>query len=188
MPVPARVPGHDGRYRFREYEPRDRKVLGVLRAVAHDEPPSEAWGKPPADEVVHRTVVLCDEQERGRVVGAARVIQQDDTRVSHLQFVCVEDGRRGRGLGTALVRWSEVVGREIFGARKAEMEVDRENQAARRLYERLGYAHEVDASAAARAWAENPLIRRMLGPPRVLKLVKDISESEGEAAAGTAAA
>ena len=49
-------------------------------------------------------------------------------------------------------------------------------------------AHEVDASAAARAWAENPLIRRMLGPPRVLKPVKDISESEGEAAAGTAAA
>ena len=77
MPVPARVPGHDGRYRFREYEPRDRKVLGVLRAVAHDEPPSEAWGKPPADEVVHRTVVLCDEQERGRVVGAARGMAQD---------------------------------------------------------------------------------------------------------------
>ena len=186
MPVPARVPGHDGRYRFREYEPRDRKVLGILRAVAHDEPPSEAWGKPPADEVVHRTVVLVDEHERGRVVGAARVIQQDDTRVAHLQFVCVEDGRRGLGLGTALVRWSEVIGGE-FGARKTELEVDRENVAARRLYERLGYAHEVDASAAARAWAENPLIRRVLGPPRVLKFVKDISESEGEAAARASA-
>ena len=186
MPVPARVPGHDGRYRFREYEPRDRKVLGILRAVAHDEPPSEAWGKPPADEVVHRTVVLVDEHERGRGVGAARVIQQDDTRVAHLQFVCVEDGRRGLGLGTALVRWSEVIGRE-FGARKTELEVDRENVAARRLYERLGYAHEVDASAAARAWAENPLIRRVLGPPRVLKFVKDISESEGEAAARASA-
>ena len=188
MPVPARVPGHDGRYRFREYEPRDRKVLGVLRAVAHDEPPSEAWGKPPAEEVVHRTVVLCDEQERGRVVGAARVIAQDGNRVAHLQFVCVEDGRRGLGLGTALVRWSEVIGRESFGARKAEMEVDRENEGAIRLYRRLGYAHEADASAASRAWAENPLIRRMLGPPRVLKFVKDISESEGEAAAATSAA
>ena len=188
MPVPARVPGHDGRYRFREYEPRDRKVLGILRAVAHDEPPSEAWGKPPAEEVVHRTVVLCDEQERGRVVGAARVIAQDGNRVAHLQFVCVEDGRRGLGLGTALVRWSEVIGRESFGARKAEMEVDRENARARRLYQRLGYALEVDASAAARAWAENPTIRRMLGPPRVLKFVKDISDtSAGETEARAAA-
>ena len=89
---------------------------------------------------------------------------QDGTRVAHLQFVCVEDGRRGLGLGTALVRWSEVIGRESFGARKAEMEVDRENAGAIRLYERLGYAREADASAAARAWADNPLIRRMLGP------------------------
>jgi hypothetical protein len=56
------------------------------------------------------------------------------------------------------------------------------------LYERLGYALEVDASAAARAWAENPTIRRMLGPPRVLKLVKDISDtSAGETEARAAA-
>ena len=68
------------------------------------------------------------------------------------------------------------------------MEVDRENAGARRLYERLGYALEVDASAAARAWAENPTIRRMLGPPRVLKFVKDISDtSAGETEARAAA-
>jgi ribosomal protein S18 acetylase RimI-like enzyme len=177
------VPGHDGRYRFREYEPRDRKVLSILRAVAHDEPHTDAWGKPPASGVVHRTVVLCDEQERGRVIGAARVIAQDATRIAHLQFVCVEDGKRGLGLGTALVRWTEVTGKESFSARKVELEVDRSNEKARRLYERMGYALEIDSSVAARAWSANPTMRRMLGPPRVLRLVKDLMKSDASQAA-----
>ena len=90
MPTPARVPGHGGRYRFREYEPRDRKVVGILRAIAHHEEPTEEWGKPPSDAVRHITVVVADCEENHRVVAAARVIANDD-RVAHLQFVSVEE-------------------------------------------------------------------------------------------------
>lgn len=178
MPVPARVPGHGGRYRFREYEPVDRKVLGILRAVAHDEPPTEAWGKPPHQSIVHRTVVVTDELERGRVIGAARVISQDDTdfpRVAHLQFVCVEEDKRGNGLGSALVRWTETVSDEQFRASLLELEVDRKNTRAIALYEKLGYQQQQETSAASKAWSENPVIRRMLGPPRVLRFVKAIA-------------
>ena len=175
MPVPARVPGHGGRYRFREYKPRDRKVLAILRAIAHDEPPTEAWGKPPADSILHRTVVLTDEEERGRVIGAARVLAGTETeRVAHLQFVCIEDVYRDQGLGTALVHWTEVIAGETFGSRHVELEVDRNNERALSLYARLGYLHKQDASAASKAWTENKTIRRMLGPPRVMRFVKDL--------------
>ena len=179
MPTPARVPGHGGRYRFREYEPRDRKVVGILRAIAHHEEPTEEWGKPPSDAVRHITVVVTDGEENHRVVAAARVIANDD-RVAHLQFVCVEEERQGIGLGGALLDWIETASRDEWGHRVVELEVERHNSRAMALYERRGYAHREDNSAVARVWSENPMIRRLLGPPRVLRFVKSLEPASDE--------
>jgi ribosomal protein S18 acetylase RimI-like enzyme len=166
------VAGHDGRYAIRPYEPRDRNVVGLLRALAHDEDPDNGdWGKPPHPSVTHRTAVLTDATENARVVGAARVIC-DGARTAHLQFICVEEERRGLGLGGALLAWVEAIAAEAFGAREVELEVDRSNDHAQAVYRKRGYAHEEETSAANRAWSENPTIRRVLGPPRVQRFVK----------------
>ena len=179
MPTPARVPGHGGRYRFREYEPHDRKVVGILRAIAHHEEPTEEWGKPPSDAVRHITVVVADCEENHRVVAAARVIANDD-RVAHLQFVSVEEERRGIGLGGALLDWIETASRDEWGHRVVELEVERHNSRAMTFYERKGYAHREDYSAVARVCSENPMVRRMLGPPRVLRFVKSLKHASDE--------
>ena len=53
-------------------------------------------------------------------------------------------------------------------------QVDRGNVRAQELYARNGYAHTPEHSAAARAWFDNPAIRRMLGAPRVLRYLKPL--------------
>ena len=143
-----------------------------LSARSRDEDPDKGdWGKPPHPSVTHRTAVLTDATENARVVGAARVIC-DGARTAHLQFICVEEERRGLGLGGALLAWVEAIAAEAFGAREVELEVDRSNDHAQAVYRKRGYAHEEETSAANRAWSENPTIRRVLGPPRVQRFVK----------------
>ncbi|MBM4122084.1 MAG: ribosomal-protein-alanine N-acetyltransferase [Nitrospira sp.] len=56
-----------------------------------------------------------------------------------LMNLAVEPTMRRRGLATALVRHALVVGRER-GARRAVLEVRASNEAARCLYERMGFA------------------------------------------------
>jgi len=56
----------------------------------------------------------------------------------HINNVAVAPAHRGRGAGTALIR--EVLSEGArMGARRATLEVRRSNEAARRLYERLGF-------------------------------------------------
>ena len=57
----------------------------------------------------------------------------------HINNVAVAPARRSRGAGSALMR--EVLREGArFGARRATLEVRRSNEAARRLYERLGFS------------------------------------------------
>lgn len=95
MPASTPFPGYDGRFTYRPYEPRDKKVVGILRAIAHHEEPNETWEKPPSDKITHHTVVVEDANENSRVVAAARIIVTEP-RLAHLQFVCVEKERRGQ--------------------------------------------------------------------------------------------
>jgi len=118
-------------------------------------------------------VVVEDAWERGRVVAAARLVNTEQ-RLAHLQFVCVEEGRRGQGLGAALLRWADHCSRQECGAWQVELEVERTNERAQALYTRHGYAHVPEFSAASRAWFNNPAIRRMLGAPKVMRFVKDL--------------
>ena len=64
-------------------------------------------------------------------------------RLAHLQFVCVEEGRRGQGLGAALLRWADQCSRDECGAWQVELEVDRTNERAQALYTRHGRAVQV---------------------------------------------
>ena len=175
-PKTTREWGASGRFAFRPYEPRDKQAVGVLRAIAHHEEPTPAWEKPPSDKLTHHTVVVEDTHAGGRVVAAARIILTEP-RMSHLQFVCVEEVLRGQGLGTALLRWADQTSVEACGAWAVELEVARENDRAQRLYARHGYVHAPEQSAAERAWANNPAIRRMLGAPKVLRYVKSLRSS-----------
>lgn len=175
-PIDIDLPG-DGRFKFREYEPRDKKVVGILRAIAHHEEPTPEWEKPPSDKLTHHTVVVEDTHENSRVVAAARVIVTEP-RLSHLQFVCVEEERRGLGLGTALLRWVDDTSWERCGAWAVELEVEAHNARAQELYGRQGYSHVPEHSAAERAWFSNPAIRRMLGAPKVLRYVKNLPRKD----------
>ena len=61
-----------GRFKYREFEMRDKKVVGVLRAIAHHEEPTPEWEKLPSDKLYswHKTQVVEDTVEK-RVVGRA---------------------------------------------------------------------------------------------------------------------
>lgn len=56
----------------------------------------------------------------------------------HINNVAVTPAARGQGAGTALLEHVLREGRAL-GARRATLEVRRSNEAARRLYERLGF-------------------------------------------------
>lgn len=70
----------------------------------------------------------------------------------HINNLAVAPACRGRGIGTALLRQVLQRGREL-GARRATLEVRKANEAARRLYERLGFA----VGGIRRAYYTNPV-------------------------------
>lgn len=70
----------------------------------------------------------------------------------HINNVAVLPRYRGRGMGTALMRHVLDEARKL-GARRATLEVRASNQAAVRLYERLGFA----VAATRRNYYSNPV-------------------------------
>jgi [ribosomal protein S18]-alanine N-acetyltransferase len=56
----------------------------------------------------------------------------------HINNIAIRPEWRGQGIGTALLHQILAVGRRL-GARRATLEVRASNEAARRLYERLGF-------------------------------------------------
>lgn len=89
-------------------------------------------------ELENRDVSYCYvvRDESGTVIGFCsfwRVLDE-----LHINNVAVRAERRGAGAGTALLERVMREGRAL-GARRATLEVRRSNEAARRLYERLGF-------------------------------------------------
>jgi ribosomal-protein-alanine N-acetyltransferase len=70
----------------------------------------------------------------------------------HINNVAVRAQYRGHGIGTALLRHVLVQGKQL-GARRATLEVRASNDAARRLYERLGFY----VAATRRNYYTNPV-------------------------------
>jgi len=70
----------------------------------------------------------------------------------HINNLAVMPAHRGAGAGTALLREILREGARL-GARRASLEVRRSNEAARRLYERLGFA----VAGVRRGYYTNPV-------------------------------
>lgn len=82
--------------------------------------------------------------------------------VGYIQSVCVAPGRRGAGVGTALVQFAE---RRIFRlAPNVFICVSSFNQRARRLYERLGYTVVGELHDYIIAGASEILLRKTIAP------------------------
>jgi ribosomal-protein-alanine N-acetyltransferase len=70
----------------------------------------------------------------------------------HINNVALRPHYRGRGIGTALLRHVLAEGRQL-GARRATLEVRASNEAACRLYQRLGFY----VAATRRNYYTNPV-------------------------------
>lgn len=86
---------------------------------------------------VSRLYVLKDEEDRVWAFCACWQLVDE----LHINSVAVEPGRRREGLGARLMRGVLAIAREE-GATQATLEVRRSNDAARILYERLGFTVE----------------------------------------------
>jgi ribosomal-protein-alanine N-acetyltransferase len=83
--------------------------------------------------------ILVATRER-RLVGAAVVFFRRSSDIARLYSIAVAASERGNGLGEALLaRAAHTAHRR--GGRRLRLEVRSDNQAAQRLYERLGYRH-----------------------------------------------
>ncbi|MGE0213748.1 MAG: peptidase C39 family protein [Parvibaculaceae bacterium] len=76
--------------------------------------------------------------DKRRLVGYALVLFRDGTQVSRLYSVAVAAGARGKGIAKALVDAAEMAGKER-DALELRLEVREDNDAAIRLYEKLGF-------------------------------------------------
>lgn len=139
---------------IREALPAEYEAAGRVTADAYREfvgPDEEFWDRYLAriadirDRAVRTVIVVAVED--GRVLGSAtleldgRTEADDDplpAGVSHIRMLGVDPGARGRGVGTMLMRACEELahasGRTIMTLNTTER-----MQAARRMYEALGY-------------------------------------------------
>lgn len=159
-----------------------------MRAEAHgEECTSDAdvvkWegdGAIAKDTQVH--TICAEDKSTGRVLAAARVLVSAQVvcgkslRCAHLQFVCVEESLRNRGIGSGMLARAEAIAADE-GCCEIELEVEAHNEGACRLYERLGYKRVVD-----------PVEERMrmdrtwciyLGPRRTLTMAKRVYRAQG---------
>lgn len=81
---------------------------------------------------------LVEEGEDGEIRGYAMVLFSRGTSLARLYSIAVDPDRRGRGLGTALLRAAEEAAR-ARNAAYMRLEVRVDDPATRRLYEREGY-------------------------------------------------
>lgn len=122
---------------FRAARAADLDELLALEAACY--PPNQAYSR---DEyryalTVAKAVNLVWE-EGGRIAGFIGAFHHRTWRVGHIYTVNVHPGERGRGLGVRLM--AECHRRlEALGMERVVLEVNVENTAAMRLYERCGY-------------------------------------------------
>ncbi len=121
---------------IRRYRPGDLRSL--LRVEEESFGPRERYGPEVFLALISLpgSVILVAEED-GEVVGYSAGYLEGDG-VGHIASVAVRPGFRRRGIGRALM---EALERELVarGARRLRLEVRASNQAARRLYESLGY-------------------------------------------------
>lgn len=99
--------------------------------------------------------------EGGMVVGVL-VLNMRGAFTGYIQSVCVAPAARGRGVGTALVRFAEA--RIFQDSPNALLCVSSFNPGARRLYERLGYVYVGELTDYIVRGHSELLYRKTIGP------------------------
>jgi ribosomal protein S18 acetylase RimI-like enzyme len=112
-------------------------VLDLLREYM-----AELWRRPfppgPLDPGTLAGKLVLVAEEDGRIAGAAFGDVAVPDRPAHLNFVYVEPGRRGEGIGRKLVR-AFVSAAAAAGAEHVVLDVDTTNEPAQALWRRLGF-------------------------------------------------
>ncbi len=147
---------------IRALETRD-EAEACARIMAGTEP----WITLRRDEAACRRVLLDETRERyvareGERLAGLLVLNLRGAFVGYIQAVCAAPECRGRGVGTALVRFAE---ERIFrDHRNVFICVSDFNAGARRLYERLGYRLVGELADYVVAGHSELLLRKTRGP------------------------
>jgi ribosomal-protein-alanine N-acetyltransferase len=97
-----------------------------------------SWTEPRVRHYLHdRDSAVIVARDGRRLAGFAIMEFHDEH--AHLNLLAVRPGYRSRGVGTALMRWLESSARTA-GIFNVGLELRANNDAARRFYEKLGYA------------------------------------------------
>ena len=100
--------------------------------------------------------------EEGSDLAGFLILNMQGAFVGYIQTVCVAPARRGRGIGTLLVRFAEE--RSFRESPNVFLCVSSFNGRARRLYERLGYAPVGELPDYVVAGHSEILMRKSIGP------------------------
>jgi L-amino acid N-acyltransferase YncA len=122
---------------FRSLPPED---LLFLRRDVTDERVLDAWARDVADG---RVITILAETERGDVLGEASLYPSEVPWTRHVAEVRVITAprARGKGLGRLLLR-EIMAAAKAAGIEKLVAQMTVEQEAARRLFERLGFSEE----------------------------------------------
>ncbi len=152
------APGHDLSHEHVTFAEVDGGVVGMLsgysgaqHAASTDEPLVEAAGfRKYRMAVLHRL--------------GARIFNFMDRLPAgdwYVQAVAVDEAGRGKGVGSALLAHAEQTARAA-GSQRLALDVAVNNDGARRLYERLGYA--VESSSKPIPFVASAAVHRMAKP------------------------
>lgn len=123
--------------RLRTAEPRDLDALVRIE--------NEAFAGDQLDRRAFRhalrspTIDMLVADEAGAMLGYAQVQRRTGSSLARLTSVAVAKAGAGRGIGSQLVEAAEASARR-HGCNRMRLEVRADNQRARALYERTGYA------------------------------------------------
>lgn len=148
--------------RFRPFA-SDDDVEWSARVMAASEPwitlgrGVEASRRILSDAGRERTVAMLGGERAGFLV-----LDMAGAFAGYIQIVCVAPEFRGRGVGTALVRFAEE--RVFRDSPNVFLCVSSFNAGARRLYERLGYSQVGELTDYIAAGKSELLMRKTIGP------------------------
>ena len=150
--------------RIRPFEPqRDGETCARMMAA------SEPWITLGRDYEASRRVLAQEGREKyvaedGSGLAGFLILNMTGPFAGYIQTVCVAAERRGRGIGTRLVRFAEE--RSFRESPNVFLCVSSFNAGARRLYERLGYSVVGELPDHVVAGHSEILMRKTIGPSR----------------------
>jgi ribosomal-protein-alanine N-acetyltransferase len=122
---------------------RDANLFDLSALVALEEqcyPPNQAYTREEYHYAIAKAKAVNLVYEEGeRIVGFAGAFHHKQWKAGHVYTVNVHPSMRGRGLGVRLMEACEARLRAL-GMTRCVLEVNVENEAAIRLYEKMGYA------------------------------------------------